>query len=189
MSNLTSRHKWMLAIGLIVVVNVAIWLYGLSPAMEEINALEEEIAAVESEVASLEQLLEQYDAIDVAGLQQQIEVLNRSVPETGLLGEFLTELEATAEDLGLTLGQVTASEPREIEPYWAVNISLPQLAGDYHQFFNFLQMLEQHERLLHVNSFFIRGGDSFNMDMTFYAEDFEFHTPHQAPGRDNPFTD
>ena len=189
MSNLTSRHKWMLAIGLIVLVNVTVWLYGLSPAIDEISALEDEIASVESELATLEQLLEQYNAIDVEGLQQEIEVLNRSVPETGLLGEFITELEATAREMGLTLGRVTASQPREKEPYWAVDISFPDLQGDYHQFFNFLQMLEQHERLLHVGAFFIRGGESFNMNMTIYAEDFEFHTPYQAPGRDNPFTD
>ncbi len=189
MSKLTARHKWMLAIGLVVLLNLAVWLYGLSPAIDEINALEGEIEIVETELASMEQLLEQYNAIDVEALEQQLEGLNRNVPEMGLLGEFITELEATTQEIGLSLGRVTASAPREVESYWAVDISLGQLAGDYHQFFSFLEMLEQHERLLHVNTFVIGGGESFSMNMTIYAEDFELHTPFQAPGRDNPFTD
>lgn len=173
----------------IILVNVAVWLYGLSPALDKIQAVRDELSRAEQQKTQLEQRLEQLNAIDVDTLQAELELLELQLPELGLLREFITELESMADELSLGIESLSASVPLAADPYTAIDFSF-SVSGRYRDVFSYLQALEEHQRLLLVRTFNMSGsGDDVtcNLQVSIFAQDFEPHTPHEAPGRNNPF--
>ena len=188
MNRLTTQQKWFLIIAVIVIVNVAVWLYGLTPARDEMGELRTQINQLEDEIDVNSELLRQYADLDTEVLQAEMDELNAIVPSQGLLREFLTETEETANDMGILLTNVRAAIPRDREPYKALDMAF-ELSGTYEQVSDYLNYLENNSRLVVVRSFILGDGDPmrFSVDITIYAESFSDYTPLLAPGRDNPF--
>ena len=63
-TKLTTQQKWILAIIGVILVNVAVWMYGLSPAIGKVEAAREALSRREEEARRLQQRLEQLNAID-----------------------------------------------------------------------------------------------------------------------------
>ena len=192
MNRLTTQQKWFLIIAVIVIINVAVWLYGLTPARDEVGELRTQINQLEDEIDVNSELLRQYADLDTEVLQAEMDELDAIVPSQGLLREFLAEIEETANDLGILLTNVRAASPRDREPYRALDMAF-ELSGTYGQVSGYLNYLENNPRLVVVRSFILGSSDEagatmrFSVDITIYAENFSDYTPYLAPGRDNPF--
>lgn len=190
MNKLTTQHKWILAALAFVFINVLVWYFGLSPALNKIEAAQNQLAGVEQDKKKLEQNLAKLNAIDSAALQAQADSLALQLPEQGLVRELLTGLESLAVDKGVSLSSISASEPYEEVPYLAMDFTL-KLSGSYPALFSYIQALEEGERLLTLGVFGIKEekdkGAQCSLQFTVYAEDFNRLTPFEAPGRKNPF--
>jgi Tfp pilus assembly protein PilO len=190
MSKLSTHQKWLLVILAVILINFAVWYFGLSPALEKVKAARKEFSTVEQQKISLQKRLGELNAIDAPVLQQEMDLMNVQVPELGYLREFLVYIEETAAKLGVELGNISIAEPREAGSYLSLDFSL-SINGTYAQLYSFLKTFEQNERLLLVHSFNLSGEEkmSSSIQFTIYAEDFDQYTPHKAPGRENPFKD
>lgn len=190
MTKLSPQHKWILAIIGVVLVNVAIWMYGLSPAMEKVEVAQDQLRRRQEESARLEQRLEQLNSIDTDALEEAIAGYNVLIPEKGMLREFITELERMAEVRGLSFNRITISEPSLQDQFLATFISIG-IEGSYSSLINYVTSLEEHQRLLFVETFRLTGRSDTTVDSTIdlviFAEDFDEITPHAASGRNNPF--
>lgn len=189
LNNLSPQRRWLLAIVAVILVNALVWLYGLSPALDKIEVARDELQTVEEQRDSLQQRLDQLNAIDIDALQEEMEHCNIQVPEQGRLRELITELEKVAQGLGLRVVELTIQDPTDLEPYLVTPLSL-ELIGQYSALKKYIIALEEHERLLLVDNFSLEAEDSgitITMDIVVFAEDFDYITPHQAPGRTNPF--
>lgn len=190
MSKLTPQTKWLLAIFVFILINGVVWYFGLSPALEKVKVVNNEYSQVEEQKVSLEQRMEFLNSIDAETMSQELEELNLQLPELGLLREFLIYLDQTTRDSGLILTSIPALTQTEISPYLSMNIRL-EVIGSYQKIFDFIKILENHERLLLVKAFNLtssdEGGISGGIDLIIYAEDFDQYTPYEAPGRNNPF--
>ncbi|HOB35192.1 MAG: type 4a pilus biogenesis protein PilO [Firmicutes bacterium] len=188
-TKLTTQQKWILAIIGVILVNVAVWMYGLSPAIGKVEAAREALSRREEEARRLQQRLEQLNAIDTEALEEQMAQYDVQIPQQGLLREFITELEAMAASRRLELGRINISEPSPRNPYLAVFITF-SLKGNYFNVMDYIIALENHPRLLFIDTFRLsrqQSGVECSIDLVIYAEDFDPITPHDAPGRANPF--
>ncbi|MTI94919.1 MAG: hypothetical protein FH749_05435 [Firmicutes bacterium] len=189
MNNLAPAYKWAIAIVLMLAVNGCVWFLFLEPAIEESNQVKSEIENREIFQQQLEQRLETLLAIDTGSLLVQQEELEALIPPNGQLRELLAELEKMAEESGLTLNSIRGGNPSRDDEYMSLDLTI-LLEGDYQEHFDYIKMLENHERLLAVDSFNLsRSGDSINanIQISIYGDDFYPPTPYDAPGRDNPF--
>lgn len=191
MSKLSLQQRWALAIIITVLVNVAVWLYGLSPALDNVKEIKAELAEVKSEKTGLEQRLARLNAIDVDTLAMEKELLDINLPPTGRLPEFLIYLEEKAAELDLDLGSIRASQFRDAEPYFAMDLTV-DITGSYAGVYSYLRQLEENQRLLLIRSFTLNessGNISTGINLRIFAEDFMLHTPFAADGRKNPFSE
>jgi Tfp pilus assembly protein PilO len=191
MSKLTTQHKWILVLLVFVLVNAAVWMWGLAPALKRVQAAHGELDQTEQRRDRLQQQLEQLNAIDCEALGEQQVLLNPRVPEQGLLREFIHGLVDMAEVAGMPLPSVSISLPTEVEPYDSVTLTTT-VQGNYKQVKDFLIALEEHERLILIRNYSIGGtaGDlSCTISFSIFAEGFEQLTPNEAGGRTNPFED
>lgn len=189
MSNLSTQQKWILAIICVILVNVAVWLYGLSPAIEKVEAAQDALRRRQEEVKRLQQRLDELHSIDAEALAAEMAGYNIQIPEQGFLREFVTELEAMAHTRRLELGRITISEPSPQDQFLASYITL-SLKGSYFAIIDYVTALEEHPRLIFVETFKLSGQQSrvdCSIDLVVFAEDFDAITPHDGPGRTNPF--
>lgn len=189
MNKLSTQHRWILVGVAIVLVNVAVWYFGISPSLDRLETVKAEHASAEQQLVRLEQRLEELNAIDVEALQREMAELNLQLPELGMLREWLVEVEQLAGQLGLKLDTISAHPPREEGSYLFLDMSIT-LAGSYSGLYSFIDYMESHERLVLVRSFGFResnDGVSTTILIGLYAEDFYDYTPHTAPGRNDPF--
>lgn len=188
-SKLTTQHKWMILAAAFILVNVAVWMYGLSPALGKVDALRGELKQAQQRRDLLLQQEARLVAIDIAALEQEWEVMNPRVPDQNLLREFIHGLVDMAKAMGMPLPSVSITSPSQAEPYYSVSLST-SIVGSYEQLKAFLVALEQHERLILVRSYSFSGeGNSINcsVNFTIFAEKYDNLTPYEAPGKDNPF--
>lgn len=189
-NKLTTQHKWIIAIVAVIIINIGVWFWGLSPAMERVKTAEGELNARQGKRDSLQQRLEELNAIDTASLEQELEAHRIRIPQEGLLREFITELEKVALGERLVLERLSIAEPSAREQFLVTSISL-SLAGQYNAMVRYLTFLENHPRLVIVNSAGFRAGTDgsvkCSIDFEIFAENFDPITPYQAPGRVNPF--
>lgn len=186
---LTAQHKWILVLLAFILVNVAVWKFGLAPAISRVDAAKKELDQGRQRLDSLQQRLDQLNAICPEELNEQLAVLTPQVPEQGLLREFIHGLVDMANVMGMPLSAVTISSPAPEEPYNSVTLST-SIAGSYKQIKAFLIALEEHERLILIRKCSISGsGDTLTCSLSFsiFADGFEPLTPLKAAGRNNPF--
>jgi Tfp pilus assembly protein PilO len=188
-SKLTTQHKWILVLLTFVLVNAAVWMYGLAPALDKVEAARAELDQAQQRKDKLKQELDNLNAIDADAFNQEWEAINLQVPDKGLLREFIHGLVDMTDEMGLPLPSVSISSPATEEPYFSVTLSA-SITGSYEQLKAFLIALEQHERLILIRSYSFSGAEdvlSCAVSFTIFAEEFEHLTPYEAPGRDNPF--
>ena len=178
MSKLTSQQKWMLCIVVAVVLNAVIWFLGIDPSR---TAIAEAMKQIEA--------LHELEAIDTAALEQEQAEMLIQVPDVGLLREVMTELEIQAQAMEIDLSAMMFTPPGAQGAFQDMRITM-QIQGGYHNLFNFINYLENNPRLMLVNNFNLSSSEeglTSNLQMTVFSGDFDLYTPHQAPGRANPF--
>lgn len=189
-SKLSTQHKWIIAIIVVIIINIGVWFWGLSPAMERVKAAEAELDARQGKRDNLQKRLDELNAIDTVALEQELEVQWIRIPQVGLLAEFITELEKVALGEKLVVDRLSISEPSAREQFMVTSISI-NLTGQYPALVKYLTFLENHSRLVIVDSASFRAASDGKLqctiDLDIFAEDFDPITPHKAPGRDNPF--
>lgn len=190
MSKLTTQHKWIIAIVVVILINVAVWFLGISPSMERVKAAEAELLSRQGQRDNLQQRLEELNAIDTVALEEEMAAYKIRIPQLGLTAEFITELEKVALTNKIKLERLGISEPAAREQFFITPISLI-LHGNYTSLVKYLTFLENHSRLVLVDSMdFSRGtGETMkcSLDLIIFAENFNPITPFKAPGRANPF--
>lgn len=189
-SKLSTQHKWIIAIIVVIIINIGVWFWGLSPAMERVKAAEAELDARQGKRDNLQKRLDELNAIDTVALEQELEDHRIRIPQEGLLREFITELEKVAISEKLTIERLSIAEPSAREQFVVTSISV-NLAGQYNALVKYLTYLENHSRLVIVESVNFRAGTDGSMksiiDIEIFAENFDIITPYKAPGRGNPF--
>lgn len=188
MSNLSTQHKWILGVAVVVALNAIIWFLGIAPSRLVIEEVNKEIQVQEDKESQLRQRLAVLEAIDREALEQEEAELFEVIPDAGLLREVMTELEAVAEKMGLTLMSMRFDAPTEND-YQSIAINM-NFSGSYNSLYDYIFYLENHSRLVLVESFNLQGaGDTLasNISTIFFAHDFDPYTPYTAPGRKNPF--
>lgn len=188
-SKLTTQQKWILVLLAFVLVNAAVWIYGLAPALDRVEAARADLAQVQQRKDKLQKELDNLNAIDADALNEQWAIINPQVPDQGQMREFIHGLVDLTDGMGLSLPVISIGSPVTEEPYFSVTLST-NITGSYEQLKAFLIALEQHERLILVRSYSFSGtGDTLEcaLSFTIFAEEFEHLTPYEAPGRDNPF--
>jgi Tfp pilus assembly protein PilO len=187
---LTAQKKWIIAIIAVILINVAVWFYGLSPAMEKLKAAQAELSSRQGERDSLKKRVDELNAIDTVALELELEAHRIRIPQLGLVREFITELEKVAITERLIVERLSIAEPSAREQFLITSISL-NLAGQYSSMVKYLTFLENHTRLVLVDSInFSAGADGIlkcTIDLEIFAENFNPITPYKAPGRVNPF--
>lgn len=190
-SKLTTQQKWIILLLAFVLVNAVVWMYGLAPAMQKVDAAREERDQTYQHRDSLQQQLDTLSSIPVEDLNTLLATLSPRVPEQGLLREFISDFVDLTDDMGLPLTDIAIGSPAEAEPFTAVTLSTT-VQGDYAQLKSFLVALEEHERLITVQTFTLSGGEELltsSVNFTIYSDDFGQLTPLDADGRDNPFVE
>lgn len=190
MSKISTQNKWLLAIVIVILINTAVWFLGLSPALDNIQAARKEVTRVEQKKTKLMQRLVMLDTIDTESLLKQKDSADGRIPEFGNVSEFLIDLEKSAGKHGLTVGTVLSATPALESPYYSMSFSIG-VEGKYDGIYSYLRELESNNRLLTISNFSLAGSDDFvNCSISFkiYSENFNQLTPHQAPGRANPFS-
>jgi len=190
-NKLTPQRLWLLAIIAVVLVNALVWVYGLSPALDRIEAANNQLHMIEGQRKSLQQRLEQLNAIDTIALEAEMEHHSILIPRQGKLREIVTELESMANQLGLGLVEISISEPSILDSFLVTVLAL-ELSGGYSAITEYLLSLEEHERLLFVDNLSLEVNESTgsldcSMSIVIFAEDFDQITPYEAPGSDDPF--
>jgi Tfp pilus assembly protein PilO len=110
---MTGNRLWMIGVALAAVVVVALgWLVGISPMLDRGSAATAQLRTVDAQNAAqragLVSLRAQFD--DLPALRAQLEAIQGVIPETADLDDFLDELEAQAQDAGVTISTFTATE-------------------------------------------------------------------------------
>ena len=185
---MNKQHKWVLILLVVLVLNGAMWFLGIDPTRSAIAQVEKQRLAQEQKVTQLSNRLVALEAIDTEALEQEQRDQLIRIPEVGLLREIMTEFEAVAIELENELLNISFSEPVLDKGYQNMEISLV-MTGDYANIFAYIKYLETHSRLILVNSFNIGGEEvlSANIQLMLFSDDFDPYTPHEAPGRNNPF--
>lgn len=183
------QQKWLLIVLVVIALNAGIWYLGITPARTLLATTEAQVSAQVQKEAQLRQRLESLQEIDVAVLEQEMEELTDLIPEAGLLREVLNELDAAAEEMEVELSSISVGAPTAEGEYQKVILALV-MTGDYDGLYSYINYLETHSRLILINSFSLTGqgdGLSSNLQLSLFAGDFDTYTPHEAPGKDNPF--
>lgn len=184
------QQKWLL-IGLIVVaLNAAVWFLGIVPARTTLGEVRNEIEVAQEKESQLLQRLQVLESIDTEVLEEEQREQEVMVPHAGLLREMMTELEAKAGEIGPVLQSMNFTAPIQVEEFQSMGINLA-MEGSYAELFSYLQYLELHNRMIFVSSFSFSGEDILGatIELVMFADDFDTYTPHQAPGRSNPFSE
>jgi len=179
----------MLCIVVAVVLNAVIWFLGIDPSRTAIAEAMKQIEALHEKEAKLNQRLAVLEAIDTAALEQEQAEMLIQVPDVGLLREVMTELEIQAQAMEIDLSAMMFTPPGAQGAFQDMRITM-QIQGGYHNLFNFINYLENNPRLMLVNNFNLSSSEeglTSNLQMTVFSGDFDLYTPHQAPGRANPF--
>lgn len=190
-SKLTTQTKWILLLLVFVLINAAVWMYGLAPALRRVDAAQAELDQCIEQKKQVQQKLNFLEGIDAKDLQETMEMIAPRLPQQGELLEFINGIVQIADSLGMSIPVVTISSPADVEPYLSVTLSAA-VEGDYKQLKSFLVALEEHQRLILVRSYSISdSGDTLACSFSFciFAEDFNNLTPFEASGRDNPFAE
>lgn len=189
-NNLSTQKKWIIAIVAVILINVGVWFYGLSPAMERVKAAQAELSSLRGQRDNLQQRVEELNAIDTVALEQELEACRIRIPQVGLLREFITELEKVAISERLVIDRLSIAEPSARDQFLVTSISLI-LGGQYSSMVKYLTYLENHARLVLVDSVNFRAGSDgtlkCTLDLVIFAENYDSITPYKAPGRVNPF--
>lgn len=189
MSNKT--QKWLLISLIVLATNAAIWYFGIAPARAGIAETEQKIAAQAEKETQLLQRLSSLESIDTAVLELEQGEQFVLIPDAGLLREMMTELEAKANEMENELTSINFQPPAQEDVFQSMGISL-MMSGKYKNLYEYIKYLETHGRLILVNSFNFGGSDdeiSANIQLRLFAHNFDPYTPHEAPGRDNPFSE
>lgn len=188
-SKLTTQHKWIIALLAFVLVNAAVWVWGLSPAIERVNALRDDLVKVEDRQKRLQQQLAELQAIEDIPLTEQLEAVNLRVPGSNMLREFIHGFVDYADEMEMPLPSLTIGAPAAADPYFSVTLSTT-ITGSYEKIKAFLIGLEEHERLILVRTYSFNGKAELlncSLSLTIFAEEYDQLTPYEAPGRGNPF--
>lgn len=185
----SKQQKWLLLIVVVLAINAAVWFLGVEPALTGIAEVKRKTAALQDKQTQFNRRLQELKDIDLdlLLLEQQDQLV--LIPNPGSLREMMTELEAVAGAMDNKLESMTFQPPNDEEITQSLTISMI-LAGEYKDLYSYIQYLENHSRLILVDSFSLSGAeDSMNatIQLTLFSDDFDPYTPHEAPGRDNPF--
>ena len=185
----SAQQKWLLIIVVILALNAGIWFLGIAPTRTAIAEVDRQTAALEQKETQLLERLASLEAIDTEALElEQLEQLIK-IPAVGFLREMMTELEAVASEMDNELKSMGFQPPAPEGVFQSMEIAL-MLSGEYENLFAYIKYLETHPRLIFVNSLNLGGDEgelNANIQLLLFANDFGPYTPHQAPGRANPF--
>lgn len=189
-TKLTATHKWILLILAFILINVALWMYGLSPMMKKVDAAQQELDQVRSRRDGLQAELDRLVAIDADALKAQMEEASVRLPANGKLREFIHYFVDLAEDYSIVFDEITVAPPTLEEPYYCVTLTAPKMEGKYAQLKKLLITLEEHKRLILVRGFNVKDADpdlEASISFSLYAEGFDPLKPVEATGRADPF--
>ena len=185
------QKKWFIIIAVVLAFNGAIWFLGIDPARTSIAQVERQISAQEQKETQLLGRLATLEAIDIEALEQEREDQLVLIPNPGLLREIMTELEEMASQTENELIVMNLNDPSQVDIFQSMQISL-SMSGDYHSLYSYIKYLETHSRLIIVNNFTLsnpsEGEMAANIQLELFSDNFDPYTPHEAPGRDNPFS-
>lgn len=185
----SKQQKWVLIILIAVAINVGIWFLGIAPSRLAIAEVEKQTNLANQQASQLKGRLEILEAIDIESLEQEQSEQLVLIPDLGMLREMMTELEAEAARTGNELRNMSLVQPAVVGLFQRLEITLA-LGGDYFGLYSYIKYLETHNRLILVDSFSLGStGEEISATIKLYlfAGDFDTYTPHQAPGRNNPF--
>lgn len=185
----SNQQKWLLIIIVVIALNAGIWFLGIDPARTAIDTVRKQTAAAVQKEAQLQQRLQVLGEIDVEALETEQIAQYVQIPDVGFLREILTELEAVAIDLDNDLLSMNIKAPALIDVFDSLTISMT-LTGGYRSIYDYIKYLESHNRLLFIDNFSLNGAEdemTVSIELVLFAENFDTYTPHEAPGRDNPF--
>lgn len=187
MSKLTPQNRIILIILVAVVLNAAIWFLGVDPSLQAVDKAKQDLAQLEQQETRLKQRLEILKAIDTVALEAELAEMLIRVPEVGFLRELITELEATAKLMTVSFNEISFGTPGREGDYLFMEIDL-FLEGTYRNLFTFISYLENNPRLMVVDSFVMDAPNiASRVKFRVFSTDFSPYTPHEAPGRGDPF--
>jgi Tfp pilus assembly protein PilO len=189
MSKLTPQNRVILIILIAVILNAAIWFMGVDPSLQAVDKAKQDLAQLEQQETRLKQRLESLLAIDTVALEAELSELLIRVPEVGFLRELITELEASAKDMTVDFIEISFGTPGKEDDYLFMVINL-FLGGSYSNLVRYISYLESNPRLIAVDSFLIEGENAplgSRVIFRVFSSDFSPYTPHEAPGRGDPF--
>lgn len=187
----SKTQKWLLISVVILAFNAAIWYFGIAPARADIAEAEKKIAAQAEKETQLLQRLTALESIDTEALELEKSEQLALIPDVGFLREIMTDFEAKANEMENELLGMNFQPPSEEDVFQSLDISM-QLFGKYTNLYEYIKYLETHGRLILINSFNFGGSEdeiNANIQLKLFADNFDPYTPHEAPGRDNPFSE
>ena len=187
---LTTTQKWLLlALGFII-INVALWLYGLSPTMNKLAIAREDLERTLDRRDKLQIDLDRLQAIDADALYERLAEMSPLLPEDGELREFIHYFVDLCDRLGIPFEEITISPSTEVGPYFLVTLTVG-MPGKYENFKKLLITLEENERFILVRGLTLKGSDKGllgTVSFSLFAENYKPLSPVKAPGGNNPFT-
>ena len=94
-----------------------------------------------------------------------------------------------AAETGAKLTDLRISEPAPLDKFLKTAISF-SISGQYSQAASYILALEEYQRMLFIEQFSLEGSENSltnQISLVIFAEDFNYMTPFEAPGRSNPF--
>lgn len=149
-----------LGIAAAVLVVVLWWMFVFSGIRSDTDDVKDEIEAARREESSLRAQLDELEAIEEQGpeIAAQLAELEDALPQYPDLAEFVTEANAIAESSGITWLSIAPSEPVPVGTIGEIGMNI-QVQGGYFQVLDYLNRLEEIDRLVVVDSITLNAGD------------------------------
>lgn len=145
---LTNQHK--AVIGVVVVIGIVIFY------LQAIKPINIQIGSKKEELRGLQEKLEQAKAIaarraqleaEIADIQLAIKQTEKKLPTTKEIPQFLRDITAAADRLGIVIATFSPQQTKEQQYYLEIPISL-NISTSFHRLAEFLADIGQYERII-----------------------------------------
>jgi type IV pilus assembly protein PilO len=172
-------YRWLIVLGLLIVLGIAYWYLLYQPRMEELATLQEQINSKKTDLLKHQQIASKHEAFkaEVAVLEAHLSQLLQFLPKSQEIPDLIRQISDLAVRTGLQINLLRPQGEQPEQFYAKVPITV-QVKGPYHAVGQFLDALGRLPRIVSVSDIDMKGAskETQGLATTYrYIEEGEAH--------------